>query len=431
MSDWKEFLADISDRLALAWDGLVDAPEEDAKPKAVTTPKPGEVMICFVNRYLEGMDGIKYKIRHSLRTIEGKTTGSKYCVTVTPIDLKPIEVHVWSRKANAYKRLDDVVPEGGNKKLVRKIMKTYKAAGKTEKHPANTVVATPPEKPAPAPAPGPSPTDKQGVKPVPEKDESGLPQTRVERPVPDTITQEQLKKIFPKAKADYLQKIADELNKDLAKFKLDTPVRRAHFFGQTRQETGSGAKGDAESLNYSPDGLRNTFGYYKKHKNEAEQDGRHDLSHKRGPALSQEQQRVIANKVYGTRPKADDLGNILDTDDGWNYRGRGLKQTTGRSNYRSFKDKHFECWGEEVDFITHPNLVAQFPYSVRSAVAFWLKNECWKAADKGMNDAAIDAVTKIVNSGEINKHKAGKYKSGNNPVLNRRKYVYLAYAAFI
>ena len=24
---------------------------------------PGSVMICFVNRYLEGMDGIRYKIR--------------------------------------------------------------------------------------------------------------------------------------------------------------------------------------------------------------------------------------------------------------------------------------------------------------------------------------------------------------------------------
>lgn len=416
MSDWKEFLDGLGEQAAEAWDTL--------------TGKPGEVMICFVNRYLEGLDGIKYKIRHQLQTIEGQTTASRYCVTVSPTNLNPIEIEVWSRKANVYKQLDDVVPEAGNKKLVRKIMKTYKAVGKTEKHPANAPVAAPPKKPAPAPAPGPSLIDKQGVKPIPEKDESGLPKTRVERPVPDKITKEQLKKIFPKAGYDYLQNIADELNRDLAKFKLDTPVRRAHFFGQTRQETGPGAKGDAESLNHSSTRLIAVFGYYKKHKDEAAQDGRHDLPHNRGPTLSREQQRVIANKVYGTGKKADDLGNIVGTDDGWNYRGRGLKQTTGRSNYRSFKDKHLEYWGDEVDFITYPHLVAQFPYSVRSAVAFWLKNECWKAADKGMNDAAIDAVTKIVNSGEISIHKAGQYKPHENPILNRRKYVYLSYAAF-
>lgn len=417
MSDWKGFLDDLGEQAIEAWDTL--------------TGKPGGVMICFVNRYLEGMDGIQYKIRHQLQTLEGQTTASRYCVTLSPANLNPIEVNVWSRKANAYKRLDDVVPEAGNKKLVREIMETYKVVGKTEEHPANAPVAAPPKKPAPAPAPGPSPTDKQGVKPIPEKDESGLPQTRVERPVPDKITKEQLKKIFPKAGYDYLQNIADELNKDLAKFKLDTPVRRAHFFGQTRQETGPGAKGDAESLNYSPSGLRNTFSrYYGKHPGEAQQDGRQDLPHKRGPALSQEQQRVIANKVYGTKPKADELGNIVGTDDGWNYRGRGLKQTTGRSNYESFAVAHKKYWGEPIDFIAAPDLVAQFPYSVRSAVAFWLKNECWKAADKGMTDAAIDAMTKIVNSGEISKHKAGKYKPHENPVLNRRKYVYLAYAAF-
>lgn len=207
-------------------------------------------------------------------------------------------------------------------------------------------------------------------------------------------------------------------------------MRRAHFFGQTRQETGPAAKGDAESLNYSPSGLRSTFSrYYGKHPGEAQQDGRQHLPHKRGPALSLEKQRVIANKVYGTGSKARELGNTVPGD-GWKYRGRGLKQTTGGKNYKNFSAAHEEYWGEAIDFIASPDLVAQYPYSVRSAVAFWLKNECWKAADKGMNDAAIDAVTKIVNSGEINKHKAGKYKPAENPVLNRRKYVYLAYAAF-
>ena len=107
-----------------------------------------------------------------------------------------------------------------------------------------------------------------------------------------------------------------------------------------------------------------------------------------------------------------------------------MKQTTGKNNYKDFTHGHAKYWGEEIDFVTNPDLVAQFPYAVRSAVVFWLKNECWKAADKGMNDAAVDAVTKIVNSGEIKIHLAGKYKPDNNPVINRRKFAHLAYAAF-
>jgi hypothetical protein len=39
-------------------------------------------------------------------------------------------------------------------------------------------------------------------------------------------------------------------------------------------------------------------------------------------------------------------------------------------------------------------------------------------------------VTKIVNSGEVANHKHGKYKPHEDPVLLRRKYVKLAYAAF-
>ena len=71
------------------------------------------------------------------------------------------------------------------------------------------------------------------------------------------------------------------------------------------------------------------------------------------------------------------------------------------------------------------------PYAVRSAVSFWLDKKCWKAADDGITDAAIDAVTQLVNAGEIAKHKKGGYKTdAENPVLLRRSYVSLAYSAF-
>ncbi len=40
--------------------------------------------------------------------------------------------------------------------------------------------------------------------------------------------------------------------------------------------------------------------------------------------------RLLANKVYNGR-----MGNELNSNDGWNYRGRGATQTTGRNGYNA------------------------------------------------------------------------------------------------
>jgi predicted chitinase len=386
---------------------------------------PGEVMICFVNRYLEALDDVHYKLQLSNNTYEGKTTEAQYCVKFTPKTLDPIRVFVWARKKNAFKELESVVPKVGRNVLMRKIIKTYKAPGKTEPHPSDQPIAKPPGKPAPAPAPGPSPTDPQGVKPIPGKDESGLPQTDVERPVPDKITQEQLKKIFPAAKVDYLQRIADELNKNLPKFKLDTTIRRAHFFGQVKQEAGPLMSGAPESFNYKASVLLAKFSYYKHHHGEAKTDGRAENSK---VALTLAQQQVIANKVYGPEGNRGVGNDRTQPNDGWNFRGRGMKQTTGRTNYQQFEEKHKELWGEDVGFVAHPDKVSEMPYAIRSAVVFWVYKHCWQAADGGINDNAIDAVTHIVNPGELAAY--NKHPTTDSPVLNRRKYTRLAYAAF-
>jgi len=391
---------------------------------------PGSVMICFVNRYLEGMDGIRYKIRHDGIERSGTTTSDDYSVEVKPKSLKPIETYVWSRKAGTFKRLDDVVPEMGRKKLVRKVLKTFKVQAQTKELP-KAVPKPRPSQPAAAPAPAPSPISAQGVIPKQQTNESAQPQVKVERPVPGQITVVQLRKIFPLNKGvptdAHLQAIADELNTDLVKFRLDTPTRRAHFFGQIKRESPD-LSGAAESLNYTPQGLK-IFSYYAKNPEEAQADGRLES---KGPDGKKKvtraaNQEAIANKVYGPRRRG--LGND-EPGYGWKYRGRGMKQLTGYNNYEAFNKKYSLYWSDHVDLVTTPDLVAQFPYTLRSAVYFWLENDCWKSADGGLSDAAIDAVTKIVNAGEVANHKKGKYKPHEDPVLLRRKYVKMAYAAF-
>lgn len=390
--------------------------------------KPGKVMICFVNRYLEGLDGVKYKIRYDGLERTGVTTTKDFGIELSPRSLKPIHTFVWSRKAGAYKKLDDVYPEPGRKKLVRKVLKTFKVQAQTKELP-ETPVKPRPVKPATAPASAPSPTSGQGVIPKQQTNESAQPQIKVDRPVPGNITVAQLRKIFPMNKGQptdaHLQAVADELNTDLVKFRLDTPVRRAHFFGQIKRESPN-LSGAAESLNYTPQGLKK-FSYYAKRPDEAQADGRLESKVAGGKKKVTRiaNQEVIANKVYARK----DLGNIRDGD-GWKYRGRGMKQLTGKENYQIFTDSYSKYWGGSVDFVCNPELVSQFPYSLRSAVFFWIANNCWHAADGGVSDAVVDKVTKIVNSGEIVNHSVGKYKPHEDPVLMRRKYVKLAYAAF-
>jgi predicted chitinase len=407
MSKWQDFLA---------------------QPAADKT-KPAPVMICFVNRYLEGIDGIRYKIRFNGIERTGTTTTDSYCVELAPKSLKPIETYVWSRKAGKFKRLDDVLPEVGRKKLVRKVLKTFKVQAQTRELP-KAAPRPRPSLPAAAPAPAPSPTADQGVRPKQQTNESAQPQVKVDRPVPGQITVSQLRKIFPINKGvptdAHLQAIADELNTDLVKFRLDTPTRRAHFFGQIKRESPD-LSGAAESLSYTPQGLK-IFSYYAKKPDEAQADGRLEV---KGPDGKKKvtraaNQEVIANKVYGGR---EDLGND-QPGYGWKYRGRGMKQLTGFNNYNTFNKKYSAYWAQTENFVSNPDLVAHFPFVLRSALYFWVDNGCWRAADGGVGDAAIDAVTKIVNSGEIANHNKGRYKQHEDPVLLRRAYVKMAYAAF-
>lgn len=405
-----------------AWQDFLDSIFGDAD-------KPGKVMICFVNRYLEGMDDVRYKIKYDGLEKSGTTTAQNYCVELTPKSLDPIQTFVWSRKAMGYKNLDDVIPVTGRKKLVRKVLKTFKIPAKTEQLPKTPPKPRPTE-PTPATAPAPSPTAPQGVLPQQTKNESNQPQTKAQRSVPGEITVEQLRKIFPLNKGRpsdaHLQAIANELNANLVKYKLDTTFRRAHFFGQIKRESPD-LSGAAESLSYTPQGLIATFSYYAKAPSEAQADGRIEKkdAHKRIKVIQPANQEAIANKVYARK----DLGNT-SPGDGWKYRGRGMKQLTGLSNYKNFNQSYPNYWSEQKNFEEHPELVAEFPYTLRSAVYFWIENRCWNAADNGITDAAIDEVTRIVNSGEIKNHNQGKYESSSDPVMLRRKYTRLAYAAF-
>jgi len=86
-----------------------------------------------------------------------------------------------------------------------------------------------------------------------------------------------------------------------------------------------------------------------------------------------------------------DLGNT-EKGDGVAFRGRGLIQLTGRSNYAEFSASKYSL-GRDV--ISNPGDVASFPWALTSALFFWHRHDLNRLADK--DDLA--AVTKIVNGG--------------------------------
>lgn len=151
----------------------------------------------------------------------------------------------------------------------------------------------------------------------------------------------------------------------------DSKLRLAHFFAQVLHESGC-MRFDMENLNYSADALRRVFAKYFPTKAEAE-------AYARNPER-------IANRVYANR-----MGNRNEASgDGWRFRGRGLIQLTGRSNYRAFA-----AWLDDERIVEDPDLVSS-EYAVHSAVFFWDKNGLNRLADRD----DVVAVTRRINGGD-------------------------------
>ena len=162
------------------------------------------------------------------------------------------------------------------------------------------------------------------------------------------------------------------MRKAMEFYKL-TPIRAAHFFGQTSHETG-GFKLFSENLNYSAQGLQSIFAKYFP--------GNLEESYARNP-------EKIANRVYASR-----MGNGDEkSGDGWKYRGRGALQLTGKDNYKAFAQ-----YLGKPEIMTNPDLVAT-EYAFESAMFFFDKNKLWSICDQGINDKTILALTKRINGG--------------------------------
>jgi putative chitinase len=168
----------------------------------------------------------------------------------------------------------------------------------------------------------------------------------------------------------------------LERYEINTPLRLGHFFGQGLVETGW-LKYAEEGFNYSEEGLKKTFRFYRRNPDLAKQHAR--------------KKELIANTVYGGRA---DLGNT-EPGDGWKFRGRGFIQLTGRYNYT----RYGEAAG--IDLANDPDIIKRdLTKSVEVAAAFWKTNGLNTYAD--LNDAV--KVSRGVNRGNPNDPAAANHE---------------------
>ena len=187
------------------------------------------------------------------------------------------------------------------------------------------------------------------------------------------ITVAQIKAIMPHAESNIkankhftgceLTSVVDLMNKYAEKYYINTPLRWAHYLAQIAHESAE--------LRYS--------------------------------------EEIASGKAYDTGKLAARLGNTPQADgDGQKYKGRGLIQLTGRSNYLSCKDD----W--KIDVLANPEILAKPDGAVRSSMWFWWRNGLNILADRG----EFDKITRRING-------------GTNGYAQRKKYLNNAYKVLI
>lgn len=134
------------------------------------------------------------------------------------------------------------------------------------------------------------------------------------------MTKEQLMRIAPQATGESVAKYLPHLQKWMVVYGVDTPMKEAAFIAQILHESGS--------LRYV--------------------------------------RELASGEAYDTGRRAAMLGNTPQADgDGQRYKGRGLIQITGRSNYKAV-GLHLG-----VDLVSKPELLEEPEWAVRSALYFW------------------------------------------------------------
>ena len=174
--------------------------------------------------------------------------------------------------------------------------------------------------------------------------------------ISDILTPEKLKRIL--INNSNINEWYDSLIKILPDYEIDTEKRVSAFLAQTAHESANYTR-LIENLNYSAKRLMEVWP-------------------KRFPTMSIAKQYERNPQKLGNFTYANRMGNgPVESGDGYEYRGRGLIQITGKSNYESF--------GESIGISSKDaaEYMETFDGAVHSACWFWEVNKLNSYSDKG------------------------------------------------
>lgn len=250
------------------------------------------------------------------------------------------------------------------------------------------------------------------------------------------ITIQQLQQVYPQAKdQNVLVELCKYLNKYKTQYKLDTCARKAHFFAQSIQETGTDLRGafHGENLDYAAEDLPIHFKAFRK-RNSAGQavDKNGNQTIKNSETVPNElayqygrssrnghtsNQKKIAEIAYGNRPE---LGNKT-AQDTWNFRGRGLLQITGRTTYSEIQ-KRIDKFASAENIKIEDGIERDYTpkEAALTGMADWYKDDMFiQAAKTGSlnDDDVVNLITNIINpytSDKSKKERRDNYKKTKN-----------------
>jgi len=189
------------------------------------------------------------------------------------------------------------------------------------------------------------------------------------------LTEPMLHRLWPhvdEAKPGLIAAVVASSADVFAKYGLDSALVVAHAMAQFSHEFGAGNPAKSiefeENLNYSASRIAQVWP-------------------SRPSAIAfAHNPRKLANAVYNGR-----MGNRTGTDDGWNYRGRGGSQVTGREGYQKLAAK------SGLDLLGNPDLVNSPEHFLECAVADFVLCDCLPFAQRD----DVLRVTQHLNGGTI------------------------------
>ena len=180
------------------------------------------------------------------------------------------------------------------------------------------------------------------------------------------LTAELIRSLAPRARQDYIDALVNG-GEVLERYGINTPMRLAQFLANLSHEVG-GFTIVRENMHYTKERIKQVW------------PTRPEAAKFAGKP------RELANCVYNGR-----MGNRKGTDDGWNFRGGGLIQLTGRDSYERF--------GRElgIPLAEQPELIEDASISLKAAA--WEFSKFVHLSDRG--DAGCRAVCNGINRGNI------------------------------